>query len=593
MSRFFFNKKILLPFFVSFLATLTLTWTVIVRSDSIEEQIEQKQDELNETNTQLKDISIKLEESQNQVAQLEDGIPKLEKEIEIIELEKEKISLEIRSLNESKNLKDLEKEAKQSNLINSADSSYRNWRIRESKPIFLRDEWDNIKVEQYGSDILGIENINIDLLTSDLKIIEEDLVVFEALISELEAKTEELNSQKDELYAELQELNNSIIAGESNYSNLLNQQNELQQDISFLSEEQQKANQREEEILEDSPAPSVPPIEPPEEGGRAADTFYITASGRDLYQGHGVGMSQWGAHGMALNGFNADEIATFYFAGTSISTGYESRSINVDGYGNMNIEDYVGGMAEVPSRACGNAEQVSENPSKYVLDNPNTQWDCWPEESIKAQAIAFRTYALNYIDRRGGSICTSTVCQVYNGGNASSWAAEETKGRVITLGGNPIEALYSSDNSQGFGTANNDTIFQNFAGDGSPYSYLRAVNDSAYATRTNWTSWQSQTGVYEKDQLNSMLNYASSEQSGNRASLRGYLSSEFNKIGGSVESLTMEKDPSNRVKKIWFKGDNGQQFALGGYWFKYIWNGWSYGMGYYDYVYSQTFNINF
>ncbi len=49
--------------------------------------------------------------------------------------------------------------------------------------------------------------------------------------------------------------------------------------------------------------------------------------------------------------------------------------------------------------------------------------------------------------------------------------------------GRIIEALYSSDNHNGWGTANNDTRFSDYAGNGTAISYLRAVNDSRYFLR--------------------------------------------------------------------------------------------------------------
>ena len=43
--------------------------------------------------------------------------------------------------------------------------------------------------------------------------------------------------------------------------------------------------------------------------------FSITGSGN----GHGVGMSQWGAHGMAAEGYTYDQIIGHYYPGTQIA----------------------------------------------------------------------------------------------------------------------------------------------------------------------------------------------------------------------------------------------------------------------------------
>ena len=43
--------------------------------------------------------------------------------------------------------------------------------------------------------------------------------------------------------------------------------------------------------------------------------FSITGAGN----GHGVGMSQWGAHGMAAEGYTYDQIVAHYYPGTQIA----------------------------------------------------------------------------------------------------------------------------------------------------------------------------------------------------------------------------------------------------------------------------------
>jgi len=83
---------------------------------------------------------------------------------------------------------------------------------------------------------------------------------------------------------------------------------------------------------------------------------------------------------------------------------------------------------------------------------------CWGKpdrgglEALKAQAIAARTYALAYTNNGANPICTTQSCQVYVGASkvagecGSYWqqAVEETRGLVITSGGNLITAWYSS-----------------------------------------------------------------------------------------------------------------------------------------------------
>ncbi|MEO6729103.1 MAG: hypothetical protein ABIM99_04225, partial [Candidatus Dojkabacteria bacterium] len=140
------------------------------------------------------------------------------------------------------------------------------------------------------------------------------------------------------------------------------------------------------------------------------------------------------------------------------------------------------------------------------------------------------------------------------------------------------------------GTANNDTIFQNLYGDGTPYPYLRAVNDASVAANTYYTYWQARTNQVNYDGIKNMLLYNAGTNYYD-SSTKSYLNSIISDIGGSITSISFERDPSQRVKKVWFTGPNGQSRPLGGWWFKNLWNSWASDMGTYDYIYSQTIYI--
>ncbi len=100
------------------------------------------------------------------------------------------------------------------------------------------------------------------------------------------------------------------------------------------------------------------------------------------------------------------------------------KAVNV-----LNVEEYLRGV--VP-REMG--------PSVY------------PElEALKAQAVAARTYAeanRGQFADEGYDICDSARCQVYGGLSAehplSDLAVEQTWGLILTYGGKPINALYTS-----------------------------------------------------------------------------------------------------------------------------------------------------
>jgi peptidoglycan hydrolase-like amidase len=76
--------------------------------------------------------------------------------------------------------------------------------------------------------------------------------------------------------------------------------------------------------------------------------------------------------------------------------------------------------------------------------------DSWTDNNLaalKAQAIAVRSYVLAYTNNGSGSICTTQQCQVFQpnpkGGNWDA-AVAGTAGQVMTQGGQPIKAFFSS-----------------------------------------------------------------------------------------------------------------------------------------------------
>ena len=144
---------------------------------------------------------------------------------------------------------------------------------------------------------------------------------------------------------------------------------------------------------------------------------------------HRVGMSQYGAKGRADSGQSYNDILSFYFPSTQLSTVATSTNIHVTGtneYGqsfddNWSIEDYV----------------------KHVYEMPTN----WNSNALKAQAVAARSYALAVTNSGSSTICPSQSCQVVKKElNSDSWvqAVNDTAGQVLTSGGSPIQAWFSS-----------------------------------------------------------------------------------------------------------------------------------------------------
>ena len=135
-----------------------------------------------------------------------------------------------------------------------------------------------------------------------------------------------------------------------------------------------------------------------------------------------TGMNQYGAKGRSEAGQNVEDILRAYYDNFELKKDFDTGiTINVDGIGSYNIEDYVKRIYEMPAD--------------------------WPMEALKAQAVAARSYALAYTDRGARSICATQSCQVAKAeekGGRWNEAVEATRGWVMIQGGNPVKAWYSS-----------------------------------------------------------------------------------------------------------------------------------------------------
>lgn len=135
-----------------------------------------------------------------------------------------------------------------------------------------------------------------------------------------------------------------------------------------------------------------------------------------------VGMNQWGAYGRAKANQGYEQILRAYYNFDEIKSFSNDIKIRVDGYSDpYSLEEYVKRVYEVPGD--------------------------WPNEVLKAQAIAARSYALAYTNNGNGSICATEQCQVFQSnpkGGAWEQAVNDTAGKAMAQGGNPIKAWFSS-----------------------------------------------------------------------------------------------------------------------------------------------------
>lgn len=140
------------------------------------------------------------------------------------------------------------------------------------------------------------------------------------------------------------------------------------------------------------------------------------------------------------------------------------------------------GTLELTWNQVGTVSVVNIVPLEDYLRGvvPREMSASWPQEALKAQALAARTYARyqilgNKYAAEGFDLTDDTYSQVYGGVTAedpnSDAAVAATAGQYITYQGKVIPAFFFS--ASGGYTENNEVVWQG----GTPLPYLRGVPD--------------------------------------------------------------------------------------------------------------------
>ena len=273
--------------------------------------------------------------------------------------------------------------------------------------------------------------------------------------------------------------------------------------------------------------------------------------------GHGVGMSQYGAFGLAKEGRTYAEILHHYYTGVSIGqaenrtvrvllatalgsvefssatracgkdlNGRETYSFRLDS-GSVSLrrpngselagcgkEGSARGGASV--RIAGVGEYRGDlrarnvGGSLYLINRvsledyargvlPNEVFLSWPQATLRAQAVAARSFALaTRVGGDGYDFYDDQRSQVYGGvgveSKSTNVAVRETAGEVIKDDGAVVAAYFFS--SSGGQTENSEFGFSG----GSPQPFLKAVNDpfDNVSPLHQWTMRYSQAEMESK-----------------------------------------------------------------------------------------------
>ncbi len=583
-------------FAVFLIAILLLNTTAVyaLSSSELQELIKQQQEALKKTENDLKQAQNNVKVYTNSLANAQAGIPYFQAEIEKIGSDIQYNNLQMELLDSQKKLKELEKSQKQLEQKKSLVSSYMEWKTTDTELKNVMDtEFSYLKSQEYAGVVLNNQNINILGLSTELDGLQKDIGSYQEKTGDLVKQNEDLKKKKKDLEDQIAWYNSQIAYNSNKAQSLQNSLIGIKSKIDILSVEQRKAQQEEEELLQKYGI-----------GGGGASLgcggledqgngkIVFCGNGRDLVQGHGVGMSQYGAVAAADMGWKADAILTFYYQGTQV-TQYALNSEITIKYCQGNPVN----ATPSPWSNCGSAgPEVTERVSfDTYLSGIGEMPHSWGFEARKAQMIAARTYAVRYTNNGDPNkpICLTAYCQVSyikSGGTLESDAVQYTKDLTLTYGGSLAETLYSADNNQGNGTADHDTRFQDFYGNATGNRpYLVSVNDNQFAAqkRLYWNQycgttacglWGWRTNAYTYADMDTFLNFAAglyNEAKGIRDGV------------GNVHAIAFQRDPSQRIKKVTISGSNGVK-TMGGWWFKYLWNEWVASKATYDFMYSQT-----
>lgn len=409
--------------------------------EECEEQIEQQQEKYESTSKQLGDIKNKKDSVSSRISQLLSQLSGTESEIAQLEKDIKDMEEELAVINTNLGTK---KEDLQTKIM-FRNSVLRNYSkkgiLNDLEMLFTPRSAD---AEYSGFQISSFSYaLNKSLTSESLRIIDlinDEITSYEADKKEAENLRAELQTSQQKLVSLKATLQNQKASAEGELANLQKQQDSFQTELSKITQAINDLTAKQQQILRekygdenetvgdyesewsDLPDPSFSP----------AYAFYSNG------YPHRVGMSQYGAYGRSKAGQDYKTILKAYYNNVEIVKKYddEDDEIPVVGHGDVSLQDYLYGIYEIPE-----------------------SWgDSGGFEALKAQAVAARTFAMNYVyytwsngqlrEKSPAPICTTQQCQVYkhNQPKTGKWkqAVDATDGMIIAMDGKPITAWFAS-----------------------------------------------------------------------------------------------------------------------------------------------------
>lgn len=457
MSRYNTVQKSLILFFCILtisLFSVVLTSPIYSQSaDELETIIKQKEEELNKQKTYLSDIEKRIKEIGSSNYSLTEQVNLLNKEITKLQTEIDKRNSEIGEKLRIIDEKQLLLSRKKNSLDLVSAQLYMQSRYNDGQFLFSFSSLNDMLKT------LFVKKSAINILKEDIEEITGEFVNLVELKKSLEDEKIQLDKEKKELdqsyalvIAEKNRVQKELNAQIAQQKNLKRTINGLSTQLSDLQYQLIVVRQGGTHVNPDS-VPTNVDFNSSLAGFKAnapSGSFGIFSIGAYT---HRNGMSQWGARARANGGQNYEQILNAYYPGKAFRTGSVviggveqsiMTNISTTTYGMLNFEnDYLLRLNEVP--------------------------ESWPMEVLKAQAIAARTFAINYTRNGSKAICTDEHCQVIGKGQKTGpWkqAVEATRGIVLTDGsGSPFSTQYAAVHGGWSNTSGWDTTDKTGEGD--------------------------------------------------------------------------------------------------------------------------------
>lgn len=387
--------------------------------EEITEKKEKKEKEYQSVSSKLADIRSKKDAIEGKITDLASQLNVTQNELQQLQEEINGVQQELTIINS--NLLDRKTSLSEKiALKNQVIRDYAKQGTLTDLELFFSNNSLDLNGFEYATFSYMFENSLVSHTLSLVEILDKEIASFEADKAEAEALKGELEDAKNRLVAIKNKLDAEKNSAQGEFNVLAEEHSKTETKLKTLEEEIAKLSAEQQSILKkkegegngtvgdyETPSQSLP--DPKFKPAFAAFSYGAYT--------HRNGMSQYGAKGRASAGKDYKEILKFYYkTGVKTDKSFPSK-ISVKGYGEMDFQKYLYGIAEMPSD--------------------------WPKDALKAQAIAARTYA----SRASKPICTTESCQVFlkskSDNPPSAWkkAVDETKGMVLDGGST---AQYSS-----------------------------------------------------------------------------------------------------------------------------------------------------